>query len=349
MEKFEKVKLAMLSMQRHSWEQGVAMQALWELGDEEGAIRLAIEAAYRKHGDGRVASIGGMSAQTDPSACGEVLLRAAKKTQIEALKDAAEAMLEFNLTKAPRSAKGILYHIDYDQSFWVDSMYMLPPFLAAAGHYEEAVKQINGYWEALFIEEKEMLGHRYDDATKEFQRDAIWATGNGWALAGIARVIDLIPESQYEVRLELTKKAVQLITGFIKYLREDKLVHDVLDDPSTYVDGAGTLLFAYGIYRGILTDWLSPVLKELADGCMDAVSENVDMYGFVRDVAGAPHFESSGISPEAQAFYLLAYAARTKIEALPEVAWDDQGMLAGGNLAHSNDFEGFDDFEDDIN
>lgn len=332
MEKFEKVKLAMLSMQRHSWEQGVAMQALWELGDEENAIRLAIEAAYRQHDDGRVAAIGGMSAQTDPSACGEVLLRAARKTQIEALKKAADDMLEFNLTKAPRSADGILYHMDYDQSFWVDSMYMLPPFLAAAGHYEEAIKQINGYWDALFIEEKEMLGHMYDDQKQEFQRDALWATGNGWALAGIARVIDLVPESQYEERLALTQKAIQLITGFIKYLREDKLVHDVLDDPSSYVDGAGTLLFAYGIYRGILTGWLAPVLKELADGCMDAVSENVDIYGFVRDVAGAPHFNKSGISPEAQAFYLLAHAARVKVEQLPEEVLDPTSLLNQGML-----------------
>jgi len=338
MENLEKVKLAMLSMQRHSWEQGVAMQALWELGDEEGAIRLAIEAAYREHEDGRVATIGGTSAQTDPSACGEVLLLAAKKTQMETLKRAADQLLDYNLTKALRNDEGIVYHMDYDQSFWVDSIYMLPPFLAAAGHYDEAVKQIDGYWEGLFIEEKEMLGHRFDDASKTFQRDAIWATGNGWALAGIARVVDLLPESYYEIRLELTKKAVQLITGFIKHLREDKLVHDVLDDPSSYVDGAGTLLFAYGIYRGILTGWLSPGLKELADGCVEAVDKNVDIYGFVREVAGAPHFESLGISPEAQAFYLLAYAAKAKVEAMPtEESWFDNGIFDG---IEDEDFEG---------
>lgn len=314
----EKVKLAMLSMQRHSWEQGVAMQALWELGDEEGAIRLAIEAAYREHEDGRVASIGDMVAQTDPSACGEVLLWAAKKTQIEALKRAADRLLDFNLTKAPRSANGILYHMNYDRSFWVDSIYMLPPFLAVAGHYDEAIKQINGYWEALLIEEKGMLGHRYDDEKKEFQRNAIWATGNGWALAGIARVIDLLPENYLEDKIELTKKALQLVDGFAQHLREDKLVHDVLDDVTSYVDGAGTLLFAYGIYRGILAGWISPELKELADACFEAVDKNVDVYGFIRNVAGAPHFMTPGISPEAQAFYLLAYATKAKAEASSE-------------------------------
>ena len=316
MNQIERVRLAMLSMQRHSWEQGVAMQALWEFGDEEGAIRLAIEAAYRKHEDGLVASIGDMVAQTDPSSCGEVLLWAAKKTQIDALKQAADGLLEFNLKKALRNEEGILYHMNYDKAFWVDSMYMLPPFLAAAGHYDEAIKQINGYWNALYIEEKGMLGHQYDDEKQEFQRACLWATGNGWALAGIARIIDLLPDIYLEAKLELIKKALQLVDGFMRCLREDNLVHDILDNKSSYVDGAGSLLFAYGIYRGIVSDWITPEFKDIADATLDAVSENVDIYGFVRDVAGAPDFTTSGISPEAQAFYLLAHAAKAKIEIL---------------------------------
>ena len=306
----EKVKLAMLSMQRHSWEQGVAMQALWELGDEEGAIRLAIEAAYRTHDDGRLASIGDMVAQTDPSACGEVLLWAAKKYELPELKTAVDNLLNFNLTKAPRSADGILYHMNYDKSFWVDSMYMLPPFLAAAGHFDEAVKQMNGYWDALLIEEKGMLGHRYDDETKTFQRDAIWATGNGWALAGLARLIDLLPAEYENKKADLTQKALILIDGFSKYLTADHLVYDVLDDENSFLDGAGTLLFAYSIYRGITSCWLPADLAKLADDMLSAVEANIDAFGFVRNVAGAPHFMTPGISPEAQAFYLLTVAAK---------------------------------------
>ena len=316
MERLEKVKLALLSMQRHSWEQGVAMQALWELGDEEGAIRLAIEAAYRDHEDGRVASIGDMVAQTDPSACGEVLLWAAKKTQLAELQKAVDGLLAFNLTKAPRSENGILYHMNYDQSFWVDSMYMLPPFLAAAGYYDEAIKQMTGYWNALFIEEKGLLGHRYDDETKSFQRDAIWATGNGWALAGLARLIDLLPASYEMQKAELIEKAKQIIVGFKKHLRKDSLVHDILDDPDSFVDGAGTLLFAYGLYRGIASGWILFEHKALADLSLAAVEKNIDVYGFLRHVAGAPHFITPGISPEAQCFYLLAHAAKKKVAKL---------------------------------
>jgi len=313
MEKVEKVKLAMLSMQRHSWEQGTAMQALWELGDEENAMRLALEAAYRTHETGMVASIGDMVAQTDPSSCGEVLLWAAKKTGRQDLQRAVDGLLEFNLTKAKRNPEGILYHMNFDHSFWVDSMYMLPPFLAVAGHYDEAIKQMNGYWDALFIPEKGLLGHRFDDATKTFFHGVLWATGNGWALAGLARMIDLLPVGYESQKADLTRKALILLDGFLKYRRTDHFVHDYLDDETTFVDGAGTMLLAYGIYRGIKSGWLKPELGEIADESLAAVEKNIDEFGFVREVAGAPHFVSAGISPEAQAFYLLAVAAKNKV------------------------------------
>ena len=310
----KKVKTALLSMQRHSWEQGVAMQAFWELGDYDTAIQLAIEAAYRTHDDGRLASIGDMVAQTDPSACGEVLLWAAKHTQIEALQQAVYNLLDFNLHKAPRNQDGILYHMNYDKSFWVDSIYMLPPFLAAAGHFDEAIKQINGYVNALFIKQKQLLGHRYDDETKTFQRDVAWATGNAWALAGFARVIDLLPQSYASQRSQLVTMAQTLHTNMLKHISQHHIFHDILDDDTSFLDGASTLLFAYSTYRGITSRWLQEDSAYLADKMFDAVTKNIDTYGFVRNVAGAPHFMTLGISPEAQSFYLLAYSAKHNLK-----------------------------------
>src|SRR5690554_275177 len=76
----EKAILAMLTMQRAPWEQGVAMQALLERGEEELVILMAKEAVVRQTPDGRLAMLGEEFALSDAASPGEALLWAAKKT-----------------------------------------------------------------------------------------------------------------------------------------------------------------------------------------------------------------------------------------------------------------------------
>ncbi len=51
----QKVKYAMLSLQRAAWEQGVAAQALLELGETNLVVLMAQEAVLRQSPDGRLA------------------------------------------------------------------------------------------------------------------------------------------------------------------------------------------------------------------------------------------------------------------------------------------------------
>lgn len=69
-ERIRKVQLALLSMQRYSWEQGVASQAFWDLGETETAVALAKSAVLRRIPDGRTAVMGSFDAVTDPCAPG---------------------------------------------------------------------------------------------------------------------------------------------------------------------------------------------------------------------------------------------------------------------------------------
>ena len=68
-----KVTNAMLSMQRASWEHGVAMQALWEIGEHELAYLMAKEAVLRQIPDGRFSVLYTDNGVTDPAASGEVV------------------------------------------------------------------------------------------------------------------------------------------------------------------------------------------------------------------------------------------------------------------------------------
>ncbi|MDF2587371.1 MAG: glucosyl hydrolase family protein [Anaerocolumna sp.] len=301
----EKAKLALLAMQRYSWEQGVTMQAFLELGEMEVVIALAKEAAYRQMVDGRAATIGYTDAVTDPCSTGEALYHAYLKTNSNDLKIAYEKLLEWALIKAPRNEKGVLYHLTTKPEFWIDSMYMLPPFLASVGQYEEALKQVKGYWEALYNEEYGLLSHMWDDSKKEYIRKDFWGVGNGWAIAGIARIIDLLPNEMKNEKDELIHMVTDLLNNILKYVRYDGLFHDVINNKETFVETNLSQMVAYTIYRGLLSGWLQPDMEAIAVSLRDAANKKVDEYGLVQDVCGAPEFNKPGVAPEGQAFYLL--------------------------------------------
>ena len=199
--KVQLVKNVMLAVQRYPWEQGVCAQAVWELGDVATAVAMAHDAVLRQKEDGRLAVINDNIAVTDPAANGEVVLRAYEITGDKFYKVAAERMLNYLMQRAPRTDKGIICHneISFYEGFsaeqiWVDSVYMAPPFLAVMGELDEAVKQIEGCFDYLQDEETGLLFHIYDPGTERFVRKKLWATGNGWTLLGIARVIETAKE-----------------------------------------------------------------------------------------------------------------------------------------------------------
>lgn len=310
----QKAKAALLAMQRYSWEQGTAMQAFLEAGDMDMVIPMAFEAVYRSISDGRVAQIGESPAVTDPCSAGEGILEAYRVTQDETLKKGLENLLHWAIEEAPRSKKGVVYHVDNAPEIWADSMYMLPPFLAAAGEYEESLKQIYGYLDVLMDPETHLIHHMWDEGRKEFIRKDFWGTGGGWTIAGIARVIDALPEDYADDKKKLVEINKAILDAMLVYMREDGLFHDVLDEPSAFVETNCSQMLAYTIYRGVKSGWLSDDYLEAANKMRAAANAMVDTYGRVKGACGAPTFDKSGESPEANAFYILMETAARKCE-----------------------------------
>lgn len=305
----KKVKLSLLSMQRHSWEQGVAMQAFLEQGDMDIVIAMAKEASYRHLPDGRTAVLDDSTASTDPCSVGEALLAASRATGDAQLTSAYEQLLNWALHLAPANREGIVYHFADSTQFWIDSMYMLPPFLANAGHYTAALKQIAGYCKVLFHPEKKMFSHQWDDAKQVFLREDAWGVGNGWAMAGIARVIAALPQEYETDRQRLIAFLLPLIDTVLSYMTPEGLFHDVIDNADTFVEGNLSQMLAYTLYRGMQGGWLHTDYLKYAETLRNAANRAVDQYGLVQNVCGAPHFDKPGIAPEGQAFYLLMEAA----------------------------------------
>ena len=302
-------KLALLSMQRNSWEQGVTMQAFYEQGDRATVVALAKEAAYRRTPDGRCAMIRPNEGVTDPCSVGEALLYASRETGDPELEDACGTLLEWALRRAPRNADGIVYHVPDRPEFWVDSFYMLPPFLAAAGYYREALRQIEGYTALLHDNNSGLFHHIWDDGARAYKRAAFWGVGNGWAAAGIARVIDNLPPEADGERKKLQSFERGLIDALLSHARPDGLFHDVVDDLSTFVETNLSQMLAYSIYRGIRSGWLPKSYKDDAARLRAAAINKIDRFGLVRGVCGAPSFDKAGVAAEGQSFYLLMEAA----------------------------------------
>lgn len=303
------VKSALLAMQRYSWEQGVAAQAFLESGDTDLVILMAKEAVVRQLADGRLAVIGGLPAVTDPAGVGEAVLFAARKTGDAALQQAVDRMAEWLLRRAPRTRDGILYHLHDRPQVWVDSFYMAPPFLSAAGHHEEALKQILGFRRILLDPRTKLLSHIWDDGMGAFARKAFWGVGNGWALAGMTRVIHTLPAGMRAEREELIRFVTEGVDACLPWMRPDGLFHDVIDDPSTFVETNLSQMLSYVLYRGMAAGWLASGYEKPAAAMREAARLKVDRWGLVQGVCASPHFDRPGTAAEGQAFFLLMEAA----------------------------------------
>ena len=308
-----RVARATLAMQRHDWEQGVVAQAFLEAGDGETACLLALEGANRQIADGRCCQLNPGRAATDPCAVGEALIAACENTGDPDLRRARDRLLDWALTGAPRNEDGVVYHFVEGREFWVDSFYMLPPFLARAGRFQEALRQMEGWWRALYRQDNGLLAHRWDDGAERFVRKDAWGVGNGWALAGMARVAALLPEDMEEEKARLIGRIGMILAAARPLQRADGLFHDVLDDPASFVEVNFGQMFAYTIYRAVAAGWLEEAWLGPADRARAAALGAVDRYGLVRGVCGAPRFDRPGVAPEGQAFFLLMEAARAAL------------------------------------
>ena len=316
-----KVLQCMLAMQRYPWEQGVCAQALYEAGRDEFWIPMAYDAIRRQARDGRLALAGGEAAVSDPAANGEVCLRAYERTGDPFFRRGAERMLDYLLHAAPRTADGIIchnnisFHAGYSAcQLWIDGMYMVPPFLAVMGRIPEATEQIRGYIRYLFDEKTGLFFHIIDTESGRFVRAKHWATGNGWALMGLARVIEAAGEQGCEeIREELGGFLRRLLDAMLAWQDRDGRFHDILDEEESFRDGTSSLMMAATVYRGILHGYIPRKYNEKAEAAFRAASEKIDELGLVRGVCGCPDFVSEGTSAEAQAAFLMADAWRNKL------------------------------------
>ncbi len=292
------VLLALLSMQRHSWEQGVASHALLDAGHPGLARLLALDAVVHQSADGRLGTVGEESGSVNGAACGEALIG----------HPALDRQLDWLLSRAPRAADGTLFHVLGGREVWADTVYMVVPLLAATGHPGEAARQVAGHRERLCT--GGLYAARWDEDTASVTAPEHWGTGSGWVAAGIARALRHDPS----LRDALAGHAREIVDACLALRRPDGLFGNVLDDPASFQEANIAQMLAYTICTGVADGWLPASYAATGRSLLAAVAPLVTADGLVTQVCGAPMFDRPGTSAEAQAFHLLAKAAAARLD-----------------------------------
>ena len=273
---------------------------------------------------------------SDPSSLGiPALLLSHSSPDSSHYLSAAQRQLTTLLTSTPRLDNGAISHRTAIASAWSDFVYMAPPFLAYYGVYtddeqlvRESVRQCRLYSEILATEsglwkhivsasdEKKGPGERKDDDV------GFWSTGNGWAAAGMARVLATIRQSKLAEQMQKEQKVlVEMIGGIVRgAMATDTdpslLLRNYLGDETWWGEVAGTALLAAATFRMVVlepgmfgkryTDW---ALQKMIAVRRHINTETGIAAPVVNALIESQRTPLDGVNPESQAFVVLMYAA----------------------------------------
>jgi unsaturated rhamnogalacturonyl hydrolase len=304
-----KVRLAALSIQRASWEQGILAVAFLEEGNDPLVVQMAKASLIHLSRNGVPAATGG--SPVDPLMGGPALVRAVEISGDPRLKQAVDDSLEFVLKTAARAADGTIYHTG--ETLWSDSFNTTPPFLASVGRFDEALRQVEGHRRRLWNPQAKLFAHIWDERKQAFQDPKCWGGGQGWAAAALTRIIRALPPERQADKARLSGYLKDLLDGCLTHQRPSGLFNNVVDDPNSFEETNLAQMLAFSIYESVRGGWLPTDYLAAADRMRAAARSKMDNDGFIQGVCGAPEFKRPGISAEGQAFFLMMEAAARKL------------------------------------
>ena len=201
--------------------------------------------------------LGGRFAMADDEAVAqsylELYFEDPKPERIAAMKEEADKLLQ-----RPDDPEKDLW-------WWCDALFMAPPALARLAKATGDTRYLDYMNREWWL----TSDHLYDPSVHLYSRDAsyldkhekngaklFWSRGNGWVLAGLARVIPYLPQD-YPSRARYVEQFRQMAREVASIQGKDGLWRSGLLDPAAYphpeVSGSAffTFALAWGINAGI--------------------------------------------------------------------------------------------------
>jgi rhamnogalacturonyl hydrolase YesR len=243
-------------------------------------------------------------------------LRNGIKTRNADDQDCGQTYLDlYEIDPQPERIKDIKASIDLmkasgkiDDWTWIDAIQMAMPVFAKLGviykdttYFDYMYKM---YHHSKFVEggglynKAEGLWWRDKDFVPPYKEpngeDCYWSRGNGWVVAALVRVMDLIPENETH-RAEYLQDYKDMMKALLPIQREDGFWNVSLHDANHFggKETSGTALFVYGlawgINKGILdAETYKPALTKAWNALQnDAVHEN-GFLGYVQGTGKEP-------------------------------------------------------------
>lgn len=185
---------------------------------------------------------------------------------------------------------------------WCDALFMAPPALALAARvtgdrsYAHLMDRL--WWkttnylydpdERLYYRDSRFFDQREPNGQKVF-----WSRGNAWVLAGLARVLQYLPEDyparpRYRALFLAMAGRVAALQGEDGYWRASLLDPDSRPAPETSGTGFFTYALAWGVNQGLLDRaTFEPVVRSGWQALVHAVHPN-GMLGYVQRVGDRP-------------------------------------------------------------
>lgn len=331
-----------IEVSTHSWEYGTVAEALLEHYNASLSVfhdpfpnnripKLAVadvpSLSYVKPfiRTDNVTLVDGDGAAGDPAALGVSAILIGQTSR--PYYDAAVRQAEHLLNAVPRWGNGAISHRESHPELWADFVYMAPPFLAYygvaiknVGILKEAAHQCEKYAEVLKTESGAWLHIVGQPDTTNDRK--LWSTGNGWAAAGMARVLATMRKSSFKKE---TRQEQQALVGLIKNIVDGSrhfdtdssgLLRNYLNITTWFGEISGTSLIAATVFRMAVlepkvfdksyTDWAKAKMKVVyskidKDTGIVAPAVNPLDWGDTRPFVTG--------SPEGQSFVVLLDAA----------------------------------------
>ena len=324
---------------RETWERAVAIEGLLAFGDLDSqatanrwidqAVRVQDSTGQLGYNDRQVLAHGhvvdeSITTTSLSAALGYHVVGRWQATGEQAYLDAARRQADA-LSAAPRSRSGGISIRHEQVELWVDTLFMVCPFLArlasATGErawLDECLLQLDSHTQRLLDSGDGLLRHAWRETPNSYPQSTFWSRGNAWFIVSfVDSVASWGSVDDFGDRVDTFHG---VLANVLLLQDASGLWRNELDDPASKLEISGSLMFAYAIAKGVGHKIVDESLLVHATRAFRASCEAVGADGEVRGVTIPPGGPNApfGVTSYGQGFFLSAYSALKDVGALPE-------------------------------